>query len=296
MIINRSSTLTAIRKFGSLQGLLNFKSPSGVAWCMRALYGTALAIMFIFNIPFLFPGGLEAKLIPEEYYSYKISPNGALLLTHLACVLPASMLSIIQFIPRLRAKYISWHRYSGRIINVLTLISSICGMAIGRASFGGDPSIQTSSFALGVMVLYSVIAGWKAIQQRRIEEHRIWMIRAWAYQMAIVTMRVIIPIAMILISVRGTYYSVMSCDEVSNSLNNADQFAREYPQCQPDWAGKPVEYVAIRAGLEDGLPAAAGIRSIFGMAAWVALWVHLIGTEYYISRGRQGRRIDAKNN
>ncbi|KAH7322105.1 hypothetical protein B0J17DRAFT_293110 [Rhizoctonia solani] len=251
--------------------------------------------MFITNIRFLFPGGLEAKLIPEELYSYKISPNGVLLLIHLACVLPASMLSIIQFVPRLRAKFMSWHRYAGRVINVLTMISSICGIAIGRVSFGGDLSTQTATFALGTMTLYSIVAGWKAIRQRKIEEHRIWMVRAWAYQMSIVTLRVIMPITMTLISLRGGYYVTMSCNEVANSLNNTDQFFREYPQCQPNWTGKRLEYVAVQVGLEDGLPLAAGARATFGMAAWLAIWIHLIGTECYISQSRRVTKSDVKS-
>jgi uncharacterized membrane protein YozB (DUF420 family) len=166
--------------------------------------------MFITNIAFLFPGGLEAKLIPEEYFNFKVRPYGSLLLTHLACVLPASILSVIQFIPRLRAKSMSWHRYAGRIINVLTIISSICGIAIGRVSFGGDLTTQTSCFMLGAVTLYSVIAGWKTARQHKIEEHKVWMIRAWAYQMAIVTMRVIMPISMIFLQVKGGFYVVSS--------------------------------------------------------------------------------------
>ncbi|EUC54554.1 membrane transporter, putative [Rhizoctonia solani AG-3 Rhs1AP] len=271
---SNSLSLTSARRFGSLQGLLRFKSRSVTTWWL--LYGTVLVIMFITNIRFLFPGGLKAKLIPEEYFTFKVSPNGALLLIHLACVLPASMLSIIQFIPRLRTKYTSWHRYAGRIINVLTMISSICGIAIGRVSFGGDLGTQTATFALGTMVLYSIIAGWKAIRDRKIEEHRIWMVRAWSYQMSIVTMRVIIPISMILIDARGGYYVTMTCDEVANSLNNTNQFVHEYPQCQPSWTGKPVEHVSIRAGLGEGLPEAAGVRATFGMAAWLAVWIHLV--------------------
>ncbi|CAE6479393.1 unnamed protein product [Rhizoctonia solani] len=258
---SNSLSLTSARRFGSLQGLLRFKSRSVTAWW--GLYGTALVIMFIANVRFLFPGGLKVKLIPEEYFNFKVSPNGALLLIHLACVLPASMLSIIQFIPRLRAKYTSWHRYAGRIINILTLISSICGIAIGRVSFGGDLATQTATFALGTMVLYSVIAGWKAIRDRKIEEHRIWM--------------------------------TMTCDEVANSLDNTNQFAHEYPQCQPDWAGKPVEHVSIRAGLGEGLSEAAGVRATFGMAAWLAVWIHLVCTERYITMTRRVPKLDVKS-
>ncbi|CAE6382255.1 unnamed protein product [Rhizoctonia solani] len=285
---------TSVQQFGSLHGLLRFKTRSVAAWW--GLYGIVLALMFVANIRFLFPGGLKAKLMPEEYFSYKLSPNGTLLLVHLACVLPASMLSIIQFIPRLRTKYRSWHRYAGRVINVLTMISSICGIAIGRVSFGGDLATQTATFALGTMVLYSVVAGWKAIRERKIEEHSIWMVRAWAYQMSIVTMRVIMPITMILIDARGGYYVPMTCEEVANSLNNTDQFVHEYPQCQPDWTGKPVESVSIRAGSEEGLALAAGARATFGMAAWVAVWIHFICTERYIAMSRRVSKLEAKSN
>ncbi|CAE6350997.1 unnamed protein product [Rhizoctonia solani] len=277
----------------SLREYLKFKSRSVTAWW--ALYAMTLAIMFVSNIAFLFPGGLEKKLIPEEYFSYKIRPYGSLLLIHLACILPASMLSIIQFIPRLRAKYMSWHRYAGRIINVLTMISSICGMAIGHVSFGGDLATQAMTITLGVITIYSIIAGWRAARQHKIEEHKVWMIRAWAYQMAIVTLRVIMPITLILLQAKGGHYVSMSCDEVANSLDNTDQFSREYPQCQPDWTGKPVEYVSVEAGVEEGLRLAAGARATFGMAGWVSIWIHFVATEYYISRTRRGVKPGVKS-
>jgi hypothetical protein len=68
----------------------------------------------------------------------------------------------------------------------------------------------------------------------------------------------------------------MSCNEVANSLSNSDQFIREYPQCQPTWTGKPVEYVSVEAGADEGLRLAAGARATFGMAAWVSLWIHFV--------------------
>ncbi|CAE6396479.1 unnamed protein product, partial [Rhizoctonia solani] len=157
-------------------------------------------------------------------------------------------------------------------------------------------SIQTSILTLGAITLYSIIAGWRAARQHKIEEHKIWMIRAWAYQMAIVTMRVIIPITLIALQLKGGYYTSLSCDEVSNSLNNTDQFVREYPQCQPDWAGKPVEYVSVEAGFEEGLRLAAGMRATFGMAGWVSVWIHFVGTEYYISRTRRVVKAVVKSN
>ncbi|GAB1520938.1 ribonucleotide-diphosphate reductase subunit rnr1 [Rhizoctonia solani] len=273
----------------SLREWLKFKSRSVTAWW--ALYVSVLVLMFATNIGFFFPRGLEKKLIPEEYFAYKVRPYGSLLLIHLACILPASILSIIQFVPRLRTKYMSWHRYAGRLINILTMISSICGMAIGRVSFGGDLSIQTSILTLGAITLYSIIAGWRAARQHKIEEHKIWMIRAWAYQMAIVTMRVIIPITLIALQLRGGYYTSLSCDEVSNSLNNTDQFVREYPQCQPDWAGKPVEYVSVEAGFEEGLRLAAGMRATFGMAGWVSVWIHFVGRKERVAFDKITARI-----
>ncbi|QRW20420.1 hypothetical protein RhiXN_09395 [Rhizoctonia solani] len=65
----------------SLREWLKFKSRSVTAWW--ALYVSVLVLMFATNIGFFFSRGLEKKLIPEEYFAYKVRPYGSLLLIHL---------------------------------------------------------------------------------------------------------------------------------------------------------------------------------------------------------------------
>jgi uncharacterized membrane protein YozB (DUF420 family) len=166
-----------------------------------------MVLVLIARLPYIFPHGLESNLLPEEYYNFRVPLNKALLLTHLASVLPAGALAVLQFVPSIRTRFMAFHRISGRVINTLTLISTICGWAIAPVSFGGDPSIQLGVYVLGLMTMWSVIAGWRAIRRLRIDEHRVWLIRAWAYQMSIVTMRLIMPIGMIITGIRGGFYT-----------------------------------------------------------------------------------------
>jgi uncharacterized membrane protein len=165
-----------------------------------------MVLMLIARLPYIFPHGLERNLRPSEYYNFRVPLNKALLLIHLALVLPAGALAVLQFVPRIRMRFTAFHRISGRVINTLTLLSTISAMAIAPVTFGGDPSIQFSVYALGLMTIWSVIAGWRAIRQLRIDEHRIWFIRAWAYQFSIVTMRLLMGIGIMIICSRGGFY------------------------------------------------------------------------------------------
>lgn len=241
-----------------------------------------MVLAFIARVPYIFPDGFKLNLTREEYFHYSIPLNKALLFVHIAAVLPAGLLAVLQFVPRIRYRSISYHRIAGRTINALLIISMMCAWGIARVSFGGDLSIQLGLYVLGFTILSSMFAGWAAIRRLQIGEHRKWMIRAWGYQMSVVTLRLIMALAMAFVGLTGGYYTTMSCAEVAHSLNDPDLFAREYPQCLPNWSGKPVTHVSIEAGLDSDLALAAGTQVTFGMSIWVGLWIHAIGVEYYL--------------
>ena len=279
-----SRTRTSI--FGSLQKWLKFRSLGSVRWWM--LYGTATAGMFIARIPYIFPNGFKLHLGRERYFHYSVPINKYPLLVHLVTILPASLLAVSQFVPRIRSRFTSYHRITGRVINALTVVSTLSGWSIARVSFGGDLSIQSGIYVLGLMTLYSMIASWRAIRQLRIDEHREWIIRAWGYQMSIVTMRLITFVTIVIIGRTGGHYTTMPCAEVANSLNDPVLFAQQYPQCLPDWPGKPVTHLSIEAGFGSRLALAAAMRVTFGMSMWVGICIHAIGVEYYLSRTKDG--------
>ncbi|QRV78407.1 hypothetical protein RhiJN_06422 [Ceratobasidium sp. AG-Ba] len=239
---------------------------SKLSTCIRLV----MIVVFIIRVPYIFPNGFELNLTR-------------------ASVLPAGLLAITQFVPRIRARAVGFHRTAGKIINILTVISTISAWGIARVSLGGDLATQLGLYALGAMVLWSTTKAWVAIRRLQIDEHRRWMIRAWSYHMSIVTLRFIIVVAMVIITAMGGFYQVIPCDEIAYTLNNTDRYAHDYPQCQEGWNGSRVTHVAIEANIEDDsqLGVTAALQSVFGMSTWVGLWIHAIITEYYLFKTKE---------
>jgi uncharacterized membrane protein len=168
-----------------------------------------MTAIFIARIHLIFPNGLDS-ITRGEYFHFRIPLNKAFMWTHLASVLPAGLLAVTQFIPGIRARAMNFHRTAGKVINVLTFVSTISAWGMARVSFGGDFAIQSAVYLLGAMTLWSTVKSWTAIRRLQIDEHRIWLIRAWSYQMSVITLRVVMVTSMIYVSVVGGYYHVSS--------------------------------------------------------------------------------------
>ncbi|KAG8686036.1 hypothetical protein FRC12_024105 [Ceratobasidium sp. 428] len=244
-----------------------------------------MVVVFIIRVPYIFPNGFEVNLTRGENYYFQVPLNKAFLWAHIAAVLPAGLLVIIQFIPRIRARAINVHRTAGKIVFILTFISIITAWGVTRVSFGGDLASQSGMYTLGAMILWSTTKAWLAIRRLDIDEHRAWVIRAWSYYMSVVTLRLIMVVAMTVISLTGGLYQAIPCGEVAYILNNRSEYSRKYPQCQAEWTGPRVTHVSVEANVIDDtneLGFTAALQCVFGMSTWVGMWIHAIGTEYYL--------------
>ncbi|KAG9094654.1 hypothetical protein FS749_012076 [Ceratobasidium sp. UAMH 11750] len=267
---------------GTYRKLLQLRT--GLSSRLWTTFAITMIAVFIFRVPWLFPNGFELGQSPGEYHHFRIPLNKALLWVHLACVLPAGLLATVQFVPRIRARAIGLHRNVGRVANALSIVSTIAGFGMARVSFGGDLSVQSSLYCLGAMTFWSLIKSWTTIRQLQIDEHRMWVIRAWSYQTSVITERLVMVLLIIYVSVVRGYHHTLTCDEVGYILNNQEMYARDYPQCQPGWTGPRVNSVSIEANPGDatGLGMAAAHRFNFGPSMWIAIWIHIIATEYYL--------------
>lgn len=176
-------------------------------------------VFFVARIHYIFPGGLSKNLDRSEYYEFRNPLNKLFLWLHLASVLPAALLAVIQFIPRVRTRAMSFHRTSGKVVNTLVFVSTLSAWGIERVSFGGDIRTQAAGYVFGMMVLWSTVVSWKAIRRLQIDEHRAWLIRSWGYQMSIVTTRVIIIAALIYVGLTGGFYQVSLCPFITWNIH-----------------------------------------------------------------------------
>ena len=116
-------------------------------------------------------------------------------------ILPAVFymtLAPFQFSTTLRARHVRLHRWSGRALILLGIPLGLSGLYFGLSTpFGGNIEAWGVAVA-GALFLGSLIMAFIAVRTGDINEHRIWMTRAFAVALSIATMRVVLPVLVVL--------------------------------------------------------------------------------------------------
>jgi len=102
------------------------------------------------------------------------------------------MLSLVlgpwQFSSVLRKRYLPLHRIIGKLYVGAVLISGLSGLVIAFFAAGG--MVSTMGFLLlAIFWLTFTFQAMQSLRQRRINRHRVWMIRSYAMTFAAVTLR-----------------------------------------------------------------------------------------------------------
>jgi uncharacterized membrane protein len=196
---------------------------------------------------------------------------------HIVVVIPAGILVVLQFIPIIRYKALILHRINGYLVMLLMLIFSVTGIIISRVSFGGDFATQTFAGVFGIAVILSGALAYINIKRLQIEQHRAWMMRAWAYSASIITLRIIQIIAAEIVGSLPDRYHVLPCEQIDSV---GGMSAATYPSCAADPSG----YTAAKMDL-NGTGVAevmAALQGTFGGAGLLAFFLHALGIELYL--------------
>jgi uncharacterized membrane protein len=118
------------------------------------------------------------------------------LAVHIAGAVTALALGSLQFLPALRRGR-SMHRWNGRVYVLGCLVGGAAGLILSAGSWAGP--IATAGFGgLAIIWIAVTLLGWRAAVRGRLVEHRRWMIRSWALTLAAVTLRLYLPLVMML--------------------------------------------------------------------------------------------------
>jgi uncharacterized membrane protein len=101
----------------------------------------------------------------------------------------ALLVGPFQFLPRLRTRYPAVHRITGRVYVICIIIGSIMAAYSAIVSTSGFVA-QLGFLLLAVIWFYSIIQAYRAIRQRHIQLHRIWMIRNYALTSGAIFLRI----------------------------------------------------------------------------------------------------------
>ncbi|RDW75990.1 hypothetical protein BP5796_06811 [Coleophoma crateriformis] len=212
---------------------------------------------------------------------------------HLRSVIPSGLMMPIQFLPAIRQKYPRFHRYVGRLNLILLMSGSITAIVVAPRSFGGALETQILVWVLAFLTIYSICRSWAGIRNKRIDEHRAWILRTWAYGGSVLTLR----LCMMLFAAGAQFFSanqyrsVTTCQEVLylyESLNSSvTQVYAKYPVCAnvtSTMRTSPMVDLVVTPALGAGIEQRIAMLNLsFGVAGWAALVLNGAAVEIYLN-------------
>jgi uncharacterized membrane protein YfcA len=136
---------------------------------------------------------------------------------------------------------------------------------IARRSFGGHVSTQSAVGILAIIVLGSLGMALYNIKRLQIDQHRAWMLRMAMYCGVVVSTRLILFIAAVILPRTGDYYTTFSCDQIAFMVGPR-QYRTSYPQCFQQNASKADQVPVIASFSGDIMTVSAALEINFGMA------------------------------
>ncbi len=139
------------------------------------------------------------------------------LFSHIVPAIIALALLPLQFSHRLRKAWLGLHRWVGRLYGLSILIGGVAGFSLALNTDAG--TFAATGFALlAVFWIGTTAYAVYLAMQKRIAEHRRWMIRSAALTLAAVSLRIELPILIALFGFETGYPMVAWLCWVPNLL------------------------------------------------------------------------------
>jgi uncharacterized membrane protein len=160
------------------------KTWMGIAFALALLISAYAIVQFVVLSP-KSAGMVQLHLLDKEF-PYEQWVN--FLYLHAVGSAIALAVGPLLFSTRLRAKHLRLHRRLGKLYIVSIGVGGGSGLYLSFEALGGWMS-QAGFLALDILWLTATYIGYKQIRQKRLEEHREWMLRSYALTFAGVTLR-----------------------------------------------------------------------------------------------------------
>ncbi|WP_440603687.1 DUF2306 domain-containing protein [Bacillus sp. GB_SG_008] len=182
-----------------------------ITWGFFTLLVLALTIFFIGPYVQLDPAQSRVEISPSSVIQYP------LLIIHIFFAAIAMAIGPFQFSDALRLKNTTLHRMLGKIYLVGIFVGGLTGF--GVALYTETFTREIGFLFLNFLWLYSAWQAYHMIRQKRVEEHRHWMIRNYALTVVAISARLFAQFLVpIYATLRGVSSDVAASDEVFASL------------------------------------------------------------------------------
>ena len=137
----------------------------------------------------------EAAYVPELAPSFRQRP--LTLTVHTLFGPLALVLGLVNLLPAMRQRS-KWplHRWLGRVYLVSALALGAAGLSMAFHAAGGTSS-RVGFALLAIGTLGTSLMGYRHIRARNIRLHREWMARSYALIFAAVTLRILLPLLIV---------------------------------------------------------------------------------------------------
>jgi hypothetical protein len=174
--------------------------PSMAAWILLAILALATGVIALRY-------GLPQIPFPAPLPNFTVRHNW--LIAHAVFSAIALLAGPWQFLPAIRRRAVSVHRWIGRIYCTAVLAGWITSVPIAAHAQTG--SVASAGFlTLGAFWITTTAAAYISIRRRLVSTHREWMIRSYALTAAAITLRQYLPVAILAHIPFDTAYPVIA--------------------------------------------------------------------------------------
>jgi hypothetical protein len=168
-------------------------APAGRAWrAMSGTMGTLCVLVAAYALLLLAVPTLRPPLMQQRFAEYPWSTA-----LHLAAGSLVILLAPVQWSARVRSRHAALHRWSGRVYALGVLLAGLAGLSLATISQGGVPA-HLGFGLLSMLWMATTAVGVQRILAGDQEGHRRWMVRSIALTLAAVTLRIYIPLGVVL--------------------------------------------------------------------------------------------------
>lgn len=168
------------------------------------------------------------------YYFSRGTPRIGMII-HLATSLPAGILMVLQFTPIIRHKALLFHRINGYVTLLLLLVTNAAACMLLPHNHGRSRiDAQTAEAFLVIITTAGMVLAYWNVKRLQIDQHRAWMLRTMFYYGTIITDRILLNLASVVITKMGGYYQLWTCGELGYTFEYYGLGGipeDEYPQC-----------------------------------------------------------------
>ena len=167
----------------------NWSKSTWAGWSLMTFMAIGVGA---YAIAFIFAGGIE-RVLPAM--AYHVPDRYFWAATHFGVGALVLCLGPFQFVPGIRSRWPSLHRWSGRVYVAGCLTSGVAGFVLASNTNAG-PVAQTGFSLLAISWIIATSLAFLKARARDYTAHKRWMIRSYALTLAAVTLRIYLPVSL----------------------------------------------------------------------------------------------------